>query len=326
MRVILPPSAFILGTAALLGLVCPMAAAQPYPGKPVRLVVPFTPGGSTDIVARLIGSKLSEFWGQQFVVDNRPGAGGAIGAETVARATPDGYTILLTNPGPAVQNVVLRRKPTYALSDFAPIAYVGYTPNIIVANLQFPAANLKELIAYAKAHPGKINWASPGTGSNPHVALEVLKLASGIDVVHIPFKGAAQAFTELMAGQVDAQYTSYVSTEAFIKSGRLKVLGVSGMKRLKALPEVPTFREQGVQGADSTLWIGFVTAAQTPRALIEKLNGGVNRALQMPEVRARFDQLGLEIEGGTPEKFGAFIKSEAKRLAPLVKAGTLHID
>jgi tripartite-type tricarboxylate transporter receptor subunit TctC len=303
-----------------------MAAAQPYPGKPVRLVVPFTPGGSTDIVARLIGSKLSEFWGQQFVVDNRPGAGGAIGAETVARATPDGYTILLTNPGPAVQNVVLRRKPTYALSDFAPIAYVGYTPNIIVANLQFPAANLKELIAYAKAHPGKINWASPGTGSNPHVALEVLKLASGIDVVHIPFKGAAQAFTELMAGQVDAQYTSYVSTEAFIKSGRLKVLGVSGMKRLKALPEVPTFREQGVQGADSTLWIGFVTAAQTPRALIEKLNGGVNRALQMPEVRARFDQLGLEIEGGTPEKFGAFIKSEAKRLAPLVKAGTLHID
>jgi tripartite-type tricarboxylate transporter receptor subunit TctC len=303
-----------------------MAAAQPYPGKPVRLVVPFTPGGSTDIVARLIGSKLSEFWGQQFVVDNRPGAGGAIGAETVARATPDGYTILLTNPGPAVQNVVLRRKPTYALSDFAPIAYVGYTPNIIVANLQFPAANLKELIAYAKAHPGKINWASPGTGSNPHVALEVLKLASGIDVVHIPFKGAAQAFTELMAGQVDAQYTSYVSTEAFIKSGRLKVLGVSGMKRLKALPGVPTFREQGVQGADSTLWIGFVTAAQTPRALIEKLNGGVNRALQMPEVRARFDQLGLEIEGGTPEKFGAFIKSEAKRLAPLVKAGTLHID
>ena len=292
----------------------------------MRLVVPFTPGGSTDIVARLIAQKLTEFWGQQFVVDNRPGAGGAIGAETAARATPDGYTILLTNPGPALLNVLLRRKPTYALADFAPIAYVGYTPNIIVANPRVPAGNLKELIAYARANPGRINWASPGTGSNPHVALEMLKLSTGIDVVHVPFKGAVQAFTDLVAGQVDAQYTSYISSEAHVRAGRLKVLGVSGTKRLAVLPDASTFREQGVAGADSTLWIGFVTAARTPRALIEQLNGGVNRALQSPDVRGRLENLGLEIEGGTPEKFGALIASEAERLKPLVMARTIQID
>ena len=188
-----------------LALASASAAAQSYPSKPVRLVVPFTPGGSTDIVARLITQKLFDFWGQQFVVDNRPGAGGAIGAELVARAAPDGYTILLTNPGPALHNAILRKKPTYALADFAPIIFVGYTPNLIVATLRLPASNLKELIAYARANPGKINWASPGTGSNPHVALEMLKLATGINVVHVPFKGAAQAFTDLVAGQVDAR-------------------------------------------------------------------------------------------------------------------------
>jgi tripartite-type tricarboxylate transporter receptor subunit TctC len=302
------------------------ASAQSYPGKPVRLVVPFTPGGSTDIVARLITQKLHDYWGQQFVVDNRPGAGGAIGAELVARAAPDGYTIMLTNPGPALLNVVLRKKPTYALADFAPIVYVGYTPNIIVANPRVPAGNLKELIAYARANPGRINWASPGTGSNPHVALELLKLSTGIDVVHVPFKGAVQAFTDLVAGQVDAQYTSYISSEAHVKAGRLKVLGVSGTKRLAALPETPTFREQGVSGADSTLWLGFVTAAKSPRAVIARLNDGVNRALQTPDVRGRLEQLGLEIEGGTPEKFGALIKSEVQRLGPLVRARTLQIE
>jgi len=312
--------------AAVLALACATASAQQYPNKPVRLVVPFTPGGSTDIVARLITQKLSEFWGQQIVIDNRPGAGGAIGAELVARAAPDGYTIMLTNPGPTLHNAVLRKKPTYALADFAPVVFVGYTPNLIVATLRLPAGNLKELIALARANPGKINWASPGTGSNPHVALEMLKLATGINVVHVPFKGAAQAFTDLVAGQVDAQYSSFISTEAHVKAGRLKVLGVSGTKRLSALPEITTFREQGVEGADSTLWIGFVTAARTPRALIDKLNVGVNRVLQMPDVRGRLEQLGLEIVGGTPEKFGAFIAGEAERLRPLVAAGTLQIE
>jgi tripartite-type tricarboxylate transporter receptor subunit TctC len=316
----------LLALALALALACASAYAQTFPSKPVRLVVPFAPGGSSDIVARLIGQKLTELWGQQFVIDNRPGAGGALGAETVAKAAPDGYTIIFANPGPAVHNVVLRKNPPYRLDDFAPIAYVGYTPNIIVANPKAPYSNLKELVAYAKANPGKINWASPGTGSNPHIALEILKAAAGIEVVHVPYKGAAQAMTDMAAGQVDAQYASIASSEPFIKTGRLKVLGVSGAKRQAVIPYVATFAEQEVQGADSMLWFGFLTAAKTPRVRIDKLNNGVNRALQMPDLRSRLEQLGVEIVGGTPEAFGALIRSEAERLRRLVKGGALQID
>ena len=313
-------------TLTLLSTAWAQSPVAAYPDKPLRLVVPFTPGGSSDIVGRLIGSKLVEFWGQQFVIDNRPGAGGALGAETVARSAPDGYTILFANPGPALHNVVLRRKPTYALADFAPVIYIGYSPNIIVANPRFPPASAKELVAYARANPGKVNWASPGTGSNPHVAIEMLKAATGIDVVHVPYKGAAQAMTDVVAGQVDAQYASLASAEGFVKSGRLKVLGVSGPKRLTALPGVPTFAEQGMKVADSMLWFGLLVAAKTPRALIDKLNGGVNRALQQPDVRARLEQLGVQIEGGAPERFSALIRSEAERLAPLAKSGAIRIE
>jgi len=186
--------------------------------------------------------------------------------------------------------------------------------------------SLKDVISYAKANPGTVNWASPGTGSNPHIALEMLKLATGIDVVHVPYKGAVQALTEVATGQVHAQYASIASAEPFIKSGRLKVLGVSGAKRQTPIPYVPTFAEQGLKAADSTLWFGFLTAAKTPRALIQKLNGGVNQALQSADVRSRLEQLGVEIEGGAPEKFSALIRSEAARLAPLAKSGALQIE
>lgn len=300
--------------------------AANYPNKPVRMVVPFAPGGSSEIVGRLIGQKLAELWGQQFVIDNRPGGGGSIGAETVARATPDGYTIMFTNPGPGLHNVLLRKKPSYTLNDFAPIVYIGYTSNLIVANPKFPPNNAKELVAYAKANPGKVNWASPGTNSNPHISLEMLKAATGIDVVHIPYKGSGPALTDLVAGQVDALYASRISAENYLKAGWLKVLGVSGTKRQPGMPDVATFTEQGVKGADSILWFGLLTAARTPRSVIEKLNGGVNKALQMPDLRQRLEQLGVEIEGGPPEKFGALIRSEAARLAPLIKSGALQIE
>ena len=297
-----------------------------YPNKPVRMVVPFAPGGSSEIVGRLIGQKLAELWGQQFVIDNRPGGGGSIGAETVARATPDGYTIMFTNPGPGLHNVLLRKKPSYSLNDFAPIVYIGYTSNLIVANPKFPPNNAKELVAYAKANPGKVNWASPGTNSNPHISLEMLKAATGIDVVHIPYKGSGPALTDLVAGQVDALYASRISAENYLKAGWLKVLGVSGTKRQPGMPDVATFTEQGVKGADSILWFGLLAAARTPRSVIEKLNDGVNKALQMPDLRQRLEQLGVEIEGGPPEKFGALIRSEAARLAPLIKSGALQIE
>jgi len=296
-----------------------------YPHKPVRLVVPFAPGG-TDIVARILGKKLSEAWGQQFVIDNRPGAGGAIGAELVAKAATDGYTLLLTNPGPGVHSVLLRRHPSYVVNDFAPIVYVGYAPLIVVAHPRFPPNNVKELITFARAHPGKVSWGSAGTNSNPHISLELLKYVTKVDIVHVPYKGSAPALTDVVAGQIDAMYTTTISASGHIQSGRLKVLGVAGTKRLAAIPETPTFAEQGTKGADALVWLGLVTAAKTPRTIIDKLNFEINKNLQSVEVRQQLAQLGIETEGGTPEKFGALITAEVESLTRLIKAGIVRSE
>ncbi len=297
-----------------------------YPTKPVRLVVPFTPGASTDIVARLIGQKLSESLGHQVIVDNRPGAGGAVGAETVARAAPDGYTLMLTNPGPSINNIVLRKRPAYTFKDFAPIVYIGSSPMIAVANPKFPANDVKELIAYAKANPGKVTWGSSGSGSNPHAALEALKTVTGANITHVPYKGTAPALTDTIGGQIDGLYTTTISAESAIRSGRAKVLGVAGPKRSSIIPNVPTLAEQGIKGADNLLWIGLVTTARTPRDLVEKLNREVNRILQLPDVKQRFDQLGIDAEGGTPEQFEKFIAVQAEQVRALAKSGVLPIE
>jgi tripartite-type tricarboxylate transporter receptor subunit TctC len=288
--------------------------------------VPFAPGASSDIIARLLGQKLVESLGQQFIVDNRPGAGGAVGAETVARAAPDGYTLMITNPGPAINNILLRKKPSYTLSDFAPIIYIGSAPMIAVANAKFPANDVKELIAYAKANPGKVTWGSSGSGSNPHAALEQLKAATGVNITHVPYKGTAPALTDTVSGQIDGLYTTTISAESVIKSGRAKVLGVAGPKRAAVIPNVPTFAEQGIKGADNLLWVGLVTTAKVPRAIVEKLNAEVNRILQMPDVKQRFEQLGIDPEGGTPAHFDQFIKTQADALRVLIKAGVLPVE
>jgi tripartite-type tricarboxylate transporter receptor subunit TctC len=240
--------------AALLSVAsCPaLCAAQDkpaaYPTKPVRLVVPFAPGASTDILARLLGQKLADALGQQFIVDNRAGAGGGVGAETVAHATPDGYTLMLANPGPMINNVLLRKKPPYTLNDFAPIVYIGSAPLIAVANPKFPPNDVKELVAYAKANPGKVTWGSSGIGSNPHAGLEQLKAATGVNITHVPYKGSAPALMDAVSGQIDALYTTTASAESAIRNARVKVLGVAGPKRSAVIPNVPTLAEQGDQG------------------------------------------------------------------------------
>jgi len=300
--------------------------AANYPNKPVRLVVPFAPGASTDIIARLLGQKLAEALGQQFITDNRAGAGGGVGAETVARAAPDGYTLMITNPGPSLNNILLRRKPTYGFNDFTAIFYIGSTPLIAVANPKFPANDMKELIAYAKANPGKATWGSSGTGSNPHAALETLKSVTGVNITHVPYKGTAPALTDVVGGQIDGLYTTTVSAESFIRSGRAKVLGIAGSKRQALVPGVATLAEQGINGADNLLWIGMVTTAKTPRAIVEKLNRELNRILQLPDVKQRFEQLGLDPEGGTPDQFEQFIKAQADTMRKLVKAGVLPLE
>lgn len=326
-------TAFVQLRRAWTGVVCAVAIAassaapaQPgqYPVKPVRLIVPGAAGVSGDITARLLAQKLGELWNQQLVVDNRPGAGGILGGLAVATAIADGYTLLLTNPGPGLQNVILRSKPAYRLSDFAPIVYVGYTPLIIAANPKIAAANLQELIALAKTNPGKIRWASAGIGSNPHTALEIFKYRTKTDILHVPYKGGSAPIAGLISGEVEVYYTTLATTEPHIVAGRLKILAVGGGKRLAALPNVATLAEQGIENAGANYWYGLVTTAKSPRAVIEKINRDVNGLLQTPDVRQRFAQLGIEIEGGTPEAFAALIKAEAENLSALVKAGALQ--
>lgn len=304
----------------------PQSISSNYPNKPVRLVVPFSAGASTDIVARLLAGKLLEAWGQQIIADNRPGAGGAVGAEAVARAMPDGYTLMVTNPGPSINNILLKAKPLYNFADFAPVIYIASAPIIAVAYPKFAPNDMKELVAYAKAHPGKVMWGSSGTSSNPHAGLETLKAVTGVNITHVPYKGTAPALIDAVGGQIDGLYTTTASAEPHIRAGRVKVLGVAGPKRQAIIPNVPTLAEQGITGADNLLWMGMVTTGKVPRAIVDKLNRELSRILQLPDVKQRFDQLGLDIEGGTPDHFDRFIKAQAEQMRALIKSGALKME
>ena len=292
--------------------------AEHYPSRPVRWVVPFPPGASNDVTARIFAQKLTERFGQQFVIDNRPGAGGTIGGAIVAESDPNGYTLLHANPGPSVNNILMRRKPPYRMEDFAPIFFIGYVPLIIVADPHFAPTDVKSLVAYAKANPGKINWASSGAGSSLHIGLALFQAATGVDVTHVPYKGTAPALTDVMGGRVQVMYTTTVSADAQIRAGRVKVLGVAAPKRQAVLPNVPTLAEEGVKNAEAVVWFGVSAPAKTPTAIISKLNTELNKALAMPDVKQRLDQLGLVPEGGSPQDFAAFLKREAGRLKMLI--------
>jgi tripartite-type tricarboxylate transporter receptor subunit TctC len=316
-----------LGFAVAMALGSTIAAAADstagYPNRPVRWVVPFTPGASNDIIARLVGGKLGEAFGQQFVIDNRPGAGGSIGADTVAKAGPDGYTLLLANPGPSVNNPLMLKRSSYKVEDFTNIVFIGYAPLLILGNPKFPPNNPKELIAYAKSNPGKISWGSSGNGSSLHIGLALLQGATGIDVVHVPYKGSGPALIDAVSGQIQMMHTTTVSAEAQIKSGRVKVVGIASAKRSPLLPDVPTLAESGIKDAEAIVWFGMAGPPKLPRAIVDKLNAQVNKTLQMPDVKQRLDQLGLEVQGGKPEEFDAFVKKEAGKVAGLIRKGLL---
>ena len=303
------------------------AAAQPeksataYPVKPVRLIVTFAPGASNDILARLIGGKLADEWGQNFVIDNRPGGGGAIGVNAVVKSAPDGYTLLLANSGPSVGAPMLAQEPSYSPFDFTQIVYIGYAPLVILANLSFAPRNPKELIDYAKANPGKISWGSSGTGSSPHIAILLFQTATGVDVTHIPYKGAVQNMTDLIGGQINLIYTTTVSSEPQIKANRVRGIGVAAPRRVSLLPNVPTLAEYGIKDAEAGIWYGLQGPRGMPRAIVDQLNREVNKALGMADVKARLDQLGFEAAGGPPEDFDKVVKSEVAKLDKLLKAG-----
>lgn len=326
MRLAICTASLVAAAAMAIGPARAQDAAKSYPSRPVRWVVPFPPGASNDIIGRLVSQKLTEAWGQQFVVDNRPGAGGLIGGDLVAKASPDGHTLLLANPAPSVNSVLLHKQPPYRINDFAPVVWIGYAPLIIVASPKFAPNTAKELIDYAKANPGKANWASSGLGSSLHIGLAVFQVATGAQVTHVPYKGTAPALTDILGGNIQLMYTTSVSADAHIKSRRVKVLGIAAKKRQNVLPGVATLEEQGIKGAEAIVWFGMAAPAKTPRAIVDKLNRETNRVLQLADVRQRLDQLGLEIEGGSPAKFGAFIQSESARLTKLIQAGAVRVD
>ncbi len=304
----------------------PAAGTRDYPTKPIRWLVGFAPGASNDIIARLIAVRLTESFGQQVLVDNRGGAGGTIAGEIVAKAAPDGYTILLSTTGTSVSGPLLARRPAYRVEDFVQVVNIGNTPMIIVAHPSFPARNPRELVDYLKANPRKVTWGTSGNGGSPHFALLMFQAATGVEVTLVPYKGTAPALTDIAAGQIQAMHSSLISAEAHLSAKRLKVIGVGSAKRLAALPDVPTYAEQGIINGESPVWFGVAVPPATSRAIVMNLNTAVNRILQSPEATRRIQDLGLDITGGTPEFAQAFVKREADAVRLLIQQGKFKAD
>jgi tripartite-type tricarboxylate transporter receptor subunit TctC len=303
------------------------APAQQYPTKAVRLIVGFPAGGTSDIMARLTGQKLSEAWGQTFIIDNRPGAGGNIGTELVAKAAPDGYT-LLVSPGSTLTSnpAVYSKVPFDTVRDFAPVTMIAGVPNALVVHPSVPASNVKELIALAKSRPGQLAYASTGAGQSTHLSAELLKTSAGINMIHVPYKGSAPALTDIVAGQVSVMFDNLPSVLPFIKSGRLKPLAVSSAARSRALPEVPTVAESALPGFDVTVWFAVLAPAATPREIVNRLNAEVVKAVKTQDMRERLAQQGAEAIGNTPEDFAAIIKRDLAKWAKVVKDANIKLD
>jgi tripartite-type tricarboxylate transporter receptor subunit TctC len=279
------------------------------------------------MIARMVAAKLQDSLGQTVIVDNRGGANGMIGSSFVANAAPDGYTLLAATPASHVTAVhLMKNLPVDPVKDFTPIMAAVEPVTALVVNADLPVNSVPELIAYAKANPGKLSYGSSGVGSVFHLTGELFNRTAGVNITHVPYKGTAPALTDTISGQIDGLYTTTISAESAIKSGRAKVLGVAGPKRAAVIPDVPTLTEQGIKGADNLLWIGLVTTAKVPRTIVEKLNREVNRILQLPDVKQRFEQLGIDPEGGTPERFDKFIKAQAEGLRTLIKSGVLPVE
>ncbi|HKD24485.1 MAG TPA: tripartite tricarboxylate transporter substrate binding protein [Xanthobacteraceae bacterium] len=310
---------------AALGLAGITAQAQDYPTKPVKWVVPYPPGGTTDILARLIGQYLSEHLGQQFVIDNRPGAGNNIGTEVVVNSPPDGYTLLLVNPANGINVTLYKKLPFNFLRDIAPVAGITRVPNVMEVNPNFPAKTVAEFIAYGKAHPGKINMASSGNGTSVHLSGELFMAMTGIKMTHVPYRGSGPALTDLIAGTVDTMFDNMPSSIEFIKSGRLRALAVTTETRNEALPEVPVVADT-VPGYEASAWFGIGAPKGTPANFIEKINKSVNDALADPKMKMRLAELGGIPMGGTPADFGKVMASETAKWEKAVKFSGASIE
>jgi tripartite-type tricarboxylate transporter receptor subunit TctC len=310
----------------LLASAC--ALAQDYPQRAVRIIVPYPPGSGTDIVARLLGQRIGESWGQPMVVENRPGAGAIVGVDAIAKAAPDGYTIGIADTGPLAINPALYPKQPYdPVRDFAPVIEVAKLPYMLVAHPSLGVASVAELIAAAKREPGRINYASVGNGSGVHLATELFKKQAGIDLVHIPYKGSAPALNDVLAGTTPVMFVNLLSGLPQVKSGRLRALAVASPARLSALPDLPTIAEAGVPGYEFEAWFGMIAPAATPVPIVERLNAEFRRALALPEVRDRLlNEGGMQPVGGSAAQFAALIAGEKERWGRLVKETGARVE
>jgi tripartite-type tricarboxylate transporter receptor subunit TctC len=311
---------------ALCALAAPPVAAQPYPGKPIRYIVPFPPAGATDILARWVAEKITPALGQSVVVENRPGAAGGVGTEVVAKSPPDGYTILMATAAQAISETLYAKQPFSFARDFAAVALIARVPNVMEVHPSVPARTVKEFIALAKAQPGQINFASSGSGTSIHMSGELFKMLTGVKIVHIPYKGSAQALTDLMAGQVSVMWDNLPASMPYIKAGRLRAIAITTATRYPGLPDLPTVAESGVPGYEASAWFGIVAPAAMPREAIQRLNAEVNRAVVLADMKERFAQQGATPAPGTPEQFGALIRSEIAKWGKVVKASGAKVE
>ena len=317
----------ILAAAFALLATLSSAVAADYPSRPVTLIVAFTPGGPSDVLARIVGRQLEKILGQTFVIDNRPGGAGNIAAETVAHAAPDGYTLLMGNNGLLATNQSLFKKLNFdGEKDFAPISLIGSQPNILVVNPKFPATSMAELVAYAKANPGKLNYANSGFGAAAHLSAELFKSEAKVDIVSVSYKGAAPALQDLIAGHVQLMFATSASAMSFIKAGTLRPLAVTTRDRFSLLPDLPTVAELGLPGFDATTWHGLVAPAGTPGEVIDTLNRATVAALKDADTLRQLHDLGVEVGSSTAAEFAAYIHSEVPKWAAVVKASGAQVE
>ncbi len=317
----------LFGTAAFCACVGLNAHAQnTYPNKPLRLIVPFAPGGSNDIVARVVGYKFADSFSQQVIIDNRGGASGIIGTDLAAKAAPDGYTLLMMSLTLAVNPSLYKKLPYDTEKDLIPVSLVASAPLILVVHPSLPVKSLKELIAHVKANPGKFNFGSGGPGTTPHLAGEMLKGMAGLQMTHVPYKGGGPALADLMGGQLQLMLENIPSTLPHVKSGKLRVLALSGLKRSALVPDVPTLDEAGLKGYEIVGWNGLFVPATTPSAIVSRLHTETVKALAAPDIKERLSGMGAEGVGNTPAQFGAFFKAEIKKWAQVVRDAGLRVE
>jgi tripartite-type tricarboxylate transporter receptor subunit TctC len=318
----------LLGASTLaLAALAPAQAPAAYPTKPIRLVVPFPPGGATDILAREVAKHLTDAWGQSVVVDNRPGAGGNIGSELVAKAAPDGYTLEMGTVGThAINSSLYSKMPYDHIKDFVPVILVAGVPNVLEVNPALPVNSVQELIAYAKANPNKLNFASSGAGTSIHLSGELFKVMAGVQMTHVPYKGSAPALADLIGGQVQLMFDNLPPSLPQIKAGKLRALAVTSATRAPALPDVPTVAEAGLPGFEASSWFGVLAPAGTPPAIVTKLNAEIAKWLTSPEAKEKLASVGANIAGGTPEDFARHIQAETSKWAKVVKESGAKVD